>query len=211
MKSWILWLFSLASLTLAYGSDDVLRLPQPRTTGGKPLFDVLSDRRTIREFKTNRLDPQCLSDLLWAAFGVNRRASGGRTAPSAMNSQEIDLYVATADGLFLYEPQAHQLKRLLSEDVRGLASGQEFARVAPVTLIYVADLSRMPKARPEQREFYAGIDTGFISQNVYLFCASEGLATVVHELDRPPLAKAIRLGPDQRIILAQAVGFPASR
>ena len=205
----LIGLCSLAAAAATYGAEELVTLPRPRTAGGKPLFEAVSERRTTREFTTNRLDPQCLSDLLWVACGVNRPATGGRTAPSAMNSQEIDIYVATPDGLFRYEPKAHLLSRVGAEDVRALTSGQEFARVAPVTLIYVADLNRMTKARPEQREFYAGMDTGFISQNVYLFCASERLATVVHDLDRPPLAKVAKLGPDQRIILAQAVGFPA--
>jgi nitroreductase len=210
MKLWFLRWFLLAAVGRVQSGEDVLKLPPPRTTGGTPLLTALSQRQTTREFKTNSLDPQCLSDLLWAAFGVNRPATGGRTAPSAMNAQEIDLYLAAATGLFRFDPKAHQLDRVVADDLRPLTSGQEFARAAPVTLVFVADLARLPKARPEQREFYAGIDTGYISQNVYLFCASAGLGTVVHDLDRAPLAKAARLGPDQRIILAQAVGFPAA-
>jgi len=125
-----------------------------------------------------------------------------------MNSQEIDVYVALADGLYLYEAPAHRLRLVVAQDVRRLTSGQDFVKTAPVALIFVADLARMVKARPEQREFYAGMDTGYISQNVYLFCASSGLGTVAHDLERGPLAAAMRLRPDQRIMLAQAVGFP---
>lgn len=186
-------------------------LPAPDRAGGKPLQRTLLERRTTREFRSDPLPLQVLSDLLWAAAGVNREDTGGRTVPSAMNSQEIDVYVATADALYLYEARPHQLKLVLAQDVRALTSGQEFATSAPVTLVFVADLARLVKAKPEQRAFYAGLDTGFVSQNVYLYCASAGLGTVVHDLDRDPLAKAMNLRSDQRIMLAQAVGFPKAR
>lgn len=187
---------------------DTLALPKPRTESGKPLMQALRDRRTTREFSEASLSPQVLGDLLWAAFGVNRPADGHRTAPSAMNAQEIDIYVATAQGLYMYDALGHRLQRISPADVRQATSGQEFARQAPVTVVFVADYARMVKAKPEQKEFYSGVDTGYISQNVYLFCASEGLATVVHDLDRPPLAAAMKLRPDQHIVLAQVVGYP---
>jgi nitroreductase len=183
-------------------------LPKPRIESGKPLMQALSDRRTTREISEAPLTAQVLGDLLWAAFGVNRPADGHRTAPSAMNAQEIDVYAATANGLFLYDAPGHQLQKTLPTDLRATTSGQDFARQAPVTLVFVADYARMVKAKPEQKELYSGIDTGYISQNVYLFCASEGLATVVHDLDRSPLAIAMKLRPDQHIVLAQAVGYP---
>jgi nitroreductase len=125
-----------------------------------------------------------------------------------MNAQEIDVYVASGDGLFLYDAAAHALRPLSKRDVRPLTSGQEFIKAAPLALIFVADLARMTKAKPEQREFYAGMDTGYISQNVYLYCASADLGTVAHDLDRGPLAQAMGLRSDQRIMLAQAVGYP---
>lgn len=186
----------------------VIPLPDPQIEGGKPLMQALKQRRSTREIKPDKLPPQVLANLLWAAFGINRPGSGHRTAPSAMNSQEMDLYVALPEGLYLYEAKPHQLKPVLSEDLRAKTGGQPFTKAAPVVLIYIADLTRLTKAKPEQRPFYAGIDTGYISQNVYLFCASEGLATVVYDLDRAPLAAAMKLGPDQKIILAQAVGYP---
>lgn len=185
-----------------------LRLPAPQTDRGKPLMQALKERKTTREFSPQQLPAQVLGDLLWAAFGVNRPETGGRTAPSAMNAQEIDIYVGTADGLFLYDAKGHQSQPLVAEDIRSKTSGQPFAQEAPVALIFVADLARMVKAKAADREFYAGIDTGYISQNVYLFCASEALATVVHDLDRAPLASAMKLRADQKIILAQAVGYP---
>ena len=183
-------------------------LPKPQTDGGKPLMQALRERRTIREFSSARLSPQLLSNLLWAGFGINRPEIAHRTAPSAMNAQEIDIYVASEDGLFLYDALAQQLQPVLAGDIRDKTSGQEFAKQAPLTLIFVADYARMVKAQPEHKEFYSGIDTGAISQNIYLFCASEGLATVVHALDRTVLSQAMKLRPEQRIVLAQAVGYP---
>ena len=185
-----------------------LPLPAPSQAGGLPLMEALKQRKTTREFTNDKLPAQTLSDLLWAAFGINRPATDHRTAPSAMNSQEVDLYVATADGVYLYEPKPHRLKPLLNRDLRAKTSGQEFARQAPVVVIYVADLPRLAKAKPESRPFYAGIDTGCIVQNVYLYCASAGLGAVVYDLDRQPLSDALGLGPDQKITLCQAVGFP---
>jgi nitroreductase len=183
-------------------------LPAPQTEGGKPFMQALQQRRTIRELKPDKLPAQVLANLLWAGFGVNRPESGHRTAPSAMNSQEVDLYVALPEGLYVYEAKPHQLKPVLDKDLRAKTSGQPFATNAPVVLIFVADLPRLTRAAPEQRPFYAGIDTGYISQNIYLYCASEGLATVVYDLDRAPLAGAMNLRPEQKIILAQAVGYP---
>jgi nitroreductase len=198
------------STAAAQGADEstTLQLPPPKIQGGKPLLDVLSQRRTIRELKPDPLSKQDLSNLLWAGFGINRPATGHRTAPSAMNSQEIDLYVALAEGLYLYEAKPNRLRKISSEDLRSRAGGQEAFQKAPVTLILVADLERLTKASPDTRPFYAAFDAGCISQNLYLFCASEGLASVVHDLDRTPLSAAMKLRPEQRIILAQAVAYP---
>ena len=183
-------------------------LPSPQVTGGKPVMDVFRERRTTREFKPDKLPPQLLANLLWAGFGINRPEISHRTAPSAMNSQEVDIYLALPEGVFLYEPKPNQLKLIATEDIRGKTSGQPFATNAPLTLIFVADLSRLSKARPETRRFYADFDTGCISQNIYLYCASASLGTVVHDLDRTQLTAALKLTSDQQIILAQAVGYP---
>jgi nitroreductase len=184
-------------------------LPPPQVDGGKPLMAALRDRRSSRNFKPDPIPPQVLSNLLWAAFGVNRPGGGGRTAPSASNSQEVDIFVAAPDGLYLFEPRPHALTRRGADDLRALTGRQDFVKDAPINLIYVSDLSRMTRAAAADRESYAAAHTGFISQNVYLFCASEGLATVVRaNLDRPPLARAMGLRPEQRITLAQTVGYP---
>ncbi len=184
-------------------------LPPPQTEGGMPLLQALRERHSTREFSPQALPPQVLSDLLWAAAGVNRPESGKRTAPSARDWREIDVYVATADGAYRFDPDAHALRPVLARDVRALTGTQDFVAKAPVNLVYVANMDRMGAAAPEQKALYSATDTGFIAQNVYLFCASAGLATVVRgSIDREALAAALGLGPNQSIILAQTVGYP---
>jgi SagB-type dehydrogenase family enzyme len=183
-------------------------LPPPQTSGGKPLMEVLKDRHSTREFSSQKLPPQVLSNLLWAAFGINRQ-DGKRTAPSAMNWQEIDIYVATQDGLYVYDAKSNALTPVLAQDVRGATGQQPFVKEAAADLVYVADLAKTGRAGGEDQMLYTGADTGFIAQNVYLFCASEGLAAVVRgSVDRVALAKLIKLRPNQKIILAQTVGYP---
>jgi nitroreductase len=203
----------LALIAIAATATDFkpIKLPPPQTAGGKPLMQALLERQTIRELKPDKLPDQVLANLLWAGFGINRTANAHRTAPSAMNSQELDIYVATADGVFLYAPAANELRPVSSEDVRSRAGGEASFHTAPVTLILVADLARLAKAKPDDRRFYAAFDAGTISQNLYLYCASEGLATVVHDLDRSRLIDPLKLRPEQQIILAQAVGYPLKK
>jgi SagB-type dehydrogenase family enzyme len=192
-------------------AQEPIQLPKPQMEGGKPLMQALKERQTGREFSPERLSPQVLSNLLWAAFGVNR-PDGKRTAPTASNRQEIDIYVTTADGAFVWDPKNNSLQPVTKEDVRAATGKQPFVATAPVNLVYVADLAKMGKATDENKIFYSATDTGFISQNVYLFCASEGLATVVRGMvDREGIAKALNLRPDQRAVLAQTVGYPAKK
>ena len=186
-----------------------LILPAPQTGGGKPLMQALKDRHSTREFSSEKLPSQVLANLLWAAFGINRPDTGKRTAPSAMNWQEIDVYVATAEGLYVYDAKGNKLDPILAEDVRGAAGVQPFVKDAPLNLIYVADFAKTGKSSVDDRNFYTAADAGFIAQNVYLFCASEGLATVIRgSIDRESLAKVMKLGDNQKIILAQTVGYP---
>jgi nitroreductase len=186
-----------------------LPLPKPQTDGGKPLMQALKDRKSSRSFSAEKLPPQVLANMLWAAFGINRPDSGHRTAPSAMNRQEIDIYVATADGLYLYDAKTNALQPVLPEDIRGQTGRQPFVKDAPVNLVYVADSARMGKMADDDKALYSAADAGFISENVYLFCASEGLATVVRgSVDRVALAKTMKLRPGQKIILVQTVGYP---
>jgi SagB-type dehydrogenase family enzyme len=200
---------TLASKITRSSGERRIKLPAPRTSGGKPLMQALKDRHSTREFSDRELPPDVLSNLLWAAFGINRPKTGGRTAPSAHDWEEIDVYVAAAKGLYVYEPREHVLTEILAQDVRAKTGVQPFVGEAPVNLVYVADLSRMTEATPEDKAWYSGPDAGFVAQNVYLFCASEGLAVVVRGMvDRPALAKLLSLTSDQKIILAQSVGYP---
>ncbi len=169
-------------------------------------MQVLRERKTSRDFAPDKLSPQVLSNLLWAAFGVNR-PDGHRTAPSAMNWQEIQVYVAMSDGLYAYDAKANRLEPVLAQDIRKETGTQPFVAEAPVNLVYVSDTSKVGSG--PDREMYAAADAGFIAQNVYLFCASEKLATVVRgSVDRAALAKVMKLRPEQKIILAQTVGYP---
>lgn len=176
-------------------------LPAPQTAGGKPFMQVLKERASQREFAPDPLPPQLLSNLLWAAWGINRPDSGKRTAPSAMNRQEMDVYVALPDGVYLYEAKEHRLKPVVAGDLRALTGTQPYVGTAPLNLVYVS--------RGGADAAGGGIQAGLISENVYLFCASEGLATVVRgSVNRDALAQALKLGPDQKIVLAQSVGYP---
>ena len=187
-----------------------IKLPPPETAGGMPLMQALQARHSAREFGRQPLPPQVLSNLLWAANGVNRPDSGKRTAPSARDWREIDVIVTTAEGAYRYDPPSHSLIRVVAGDIRQLTGKQEFVARVPVNLVYVADLERMSEASAEDKTLYSAADAGFIAQNVYLYCASAGLAVVVRGLvNREALGAALGLGENQRIILAQSVGYPA--
>jgi len=185
-----------------------LELPPARSQGGKPLIEALRLRRSIREFATKPLPPQVLSDLLWAAFGVNRPAIDGRTAPYWRHVMVIDVYVATADGVWVYEPKAHRLIPHMRGDIRAQTGTQDFVAAAPLNLVYVAHGERMGDIPDQDRRLYASVDTGFIGQNVYLFCASEGLATVFRgAVDYDKLKRTLGLSDAQFITFAQTVGY----
>ncbi len=191
------------------GEPQPIKLQPPDREGGKPLMAALAGRSSRREFSPRKLSEQTLSNLLWAAGGINRTDSGKRTAPSARNMQEIDIYVALPEGLYLYAAVEHALLPILQEDIREITGKQAFTGQAPVNLIFVADRGRMGSLDDGRKDFYSATDTGFISQNVYLFCASEGLATVVLGMfDGPGLEKKMGLRADQKVILTQPVGYP---
>lgn len=182
-------------------------LLSPSLTGGMPLIAALASRQSRREFAPEPLSEQVLSDLLWAAAGINRHAEDGRTAPSAMNAQEVLLYVAMPQGLYLYEPKPHALQLVVASDVRRVTGNQDFVDTAPLDLVFVADHSRMHLVPAAQREAYAFAAAGAMAQNVYLYCASEGLATVIRAwFDRDALAGAMGLHADQQLLLSQTVG-----
>jgi SagB-type dehydrogenase family enzyme len=186
-----------------------IALPSPVTTGGKPLMEALKDRKTSRSFSTQPLEPQMIANLLWAAYGINRPESGKRTAPSAVNYQETDLYVCLSTGVYLYDAKNNLLKMVIPQDLRAKMGKQDFVAEAPLVLVYVADFDKMGKSSEKDKENYAGIDVGYISQNVYLFCASENLATVVLGwIDKEAMSGDLKLSSAQHVILSQPVGYP---
>jgi len=199
--------FVLLCSCFSYAADPI-QLPSPQMEGGKPLMQALKDRMTTRSFTEEKVSMQTLSNLLWAAFGINR-PDGRRTAPSAKNWQEIDIYVASPDGLFLWDAQKNLLIPILTKDVRAMTGTQLYAKETAVDFVYVADYSKVQDLAGLDKNTLVGADTGFIGQNVYLYCASEGLATVIRAgIDRDVLAKEMKLKPEQKIILAQSVGYP---
>lgn len=202
----------IVSASWAGGQDlPDIQLPAPRTEGGKTLMQALSDRQSSRAFSAKKLPDQVLSDLLWGAAGINRADSGKRTAPSARNWQEVEVYAVLEEGVYIYDAKTHGLKAFAKGDFRKLTGSQDFAASAPLNLVYVADTAKMTGSSPEDHPLYTGVDTGFIAQNVYLFCASEGLATVVRgSLDRKALADALKLPENKRVTFAQTVGYPAT-
>ncbi len=211
------------SLTFAQELKPI-QLLVPQLDGGRPLMQVLRDRKSSRLYSTEKIPLQVLSNLLWAAFGINRPERGMRTAPTGANRQDIDIYVATADGVYVYNAKANLLNPVVAEDVRNL-SGRQYppsgvpANVvppldeAPINLIFVWDYSKKSAiSTDEQMLRLAFTHTGSIVQNVYLYCASEGLATVVRLwFDKPALEKKMKLRPDQYAVLVQSVGYPRQR
>jgi len=183
-------------------------LPPPRRNAGKPLMQALQARRSTREYDGRPLSDAVLSDLLWAAFGINR-PSGDRTAPYWRHIMVIDVYAATAAGVWFYDPQRHALVRHSDGDIRAETGQQDFVASAPLNLIYVAHGERMTDVPAEDRRLYASVDTGFVGQNVYLFCASEGLATVFRgAVDTGKLGRTLGLGDGQFVTFCQSVGYP---
>ena len=200
---------AVAAAQTVLAQQGARELPPPRSDGGKPLIQAFRLRRSIREYADEPLTAQVLSDLLWAAFGINRPATGDRTAPYWRHVMVIDVYAAMMDGVWLYEPKRHVLIPHLRADIRAQTGTQDFVGTAPLNLIYVAHGERMQDISAEDRRLYASVDTGFIGQNVYLFCASEGLATVFRgAVDYQKLAATMKLGAGQFVTFAQTVGYP---
>lgn len=207
------------------GLDARRRLPPPAGGGAAaPVLEALKRRATLRQFSDAPLSEQTLSNLLWAAFGVNRSlgpfGARGRTAASASNSQEIEVYVALEGGAYRYDAPQHALERVAEGDLRRLAltPGQAaMAAVAPAQLIFVADFRRLAHTQgfdepglhdPEIQKAYAHVDTGLIAGNVHLYAAAEGLAAWFHNCDRAGLHRALGLAEAQAALFAQSVGWP---
>lgn len=212
MHNIILLIMSLTLAPVMLAAQDIA-LPVPAKSGGKPLMDALNERQSARSFADTDLSLQQLSDLLWAAWGINRPADGKRTAPSSHNRQEMDVYVVLKTGLFLYDAGGNLLKQIHNRDIRALTGTQDFPATAPVNLVYVADLAKRGLKDGQQVTdtdlLSSWANTGFMAQNVYLWCASEGLSCVIRAMvPRDKLAPEMGLRPLQAIILAQTVGFP---
>lgn len=181
-------------------------LPAPETAGGMPLLSAISARKSERSFAAEPLPLPVLSTLLWAAWGINRPETGHRSAPSARNRQQTDLYVVMAAGAYLYDAQTHALQPVAAGDLRALTGRQDFVKQAPLNLVFV---ERLSEPVDENALIWAGSHAGFISENVYLYCAAAGLATVVRGMvNREELASALKLPAGHRILLAQTIGYP---
>ncbi|MDR1010862.1 MAG: SagB/ThcOx family dehydrogenase [Opitutaceae bacterium] len=200
-------LCAFATATVPLSAQDIA-LPAPQKTGGIPVMDALAKRATGRSFDPAReLTPQQLSNLLWSAWGINR-ADGRRTAPSANNKQETDLYVLLKTGAYRYDAKAGALVLVAAGDKRESGGVQPFVKDAPVTLVIVADLSKLSQKTEAEKREVAAVNAGYISQNIYLHCASEGLATGARMmLDRAKLATALSLKPTQWAVIANSVGY----
>lgn len=185
-----------------------IKLPKPERKGGMPLYEALNNRMTQRKFADTPLDEQQLSNLLWCAGGVNRE-DGKLTSPTARNAQEIDIYVFIDKGVFLYVPKENVLKEILPEDHRmEISERSKMPAEAPVTLLFYANYDKMEGFDETAREFYGATDAGYVSQNVYLYCAANKLSTVVMgAINRDLLNELIPV--DGKAILAQPVGYPA--
>lgn len=204
------WMGQIKPLDPIGTAAKTLTLLPATQTGGMPLMQALAARESQREFSKTPFPPQTLSDLLWSAAGINRTEHEGRTFPSAMNAQEVLLYVAMPEGLFLYDPKIHALELVVVRDVRPVTGNQDFVDTAPLDLVFVADHSRMKRIPAAQREAFAHVAAGAMAQNVYLYCASAGLSTVLRAwFDRHALSQAMGLSTDHQLLLSQTVGARA--
>lgn len=210
MKRVILFVLLLGIAVGVQAQDlKVINLNKPDKNRSVSLMQALDKRHSEREFSNKQLTHQELSDLLWAANGINRPAEGKRTAPSAMNAQEVDVYVCTKDGCYMYDAKAHQLQPVVTGDYRSAVAGQQaFVKEAPVCLVLVADLSRFKGGNPDQLLIMGACDAGIVSQNISLFCAAAGLVTVPRaSMDQNALKKALKLKDSQHLLLNHPVGY----
>ncbi|HNR69434.1 MAG TPA: SagB/ThcOx family dehydrogenase [bacterium] len=210
MKKSIFFVLSTFVATTALATTPI-SLPTPQQRIGMDLMEALQQRQSIRNFSSDSLSYQELSDVLWAAFGINRPETGKRTAPSAMNRQEIQIYAALASGLYRYDASGHQLIKVSDKDIRSDTGRQDWVAQAPLNLIYVSDFSQLDRGDDTAKKLISSTNAGFIGQNVYLYCAAAGLATVVRGgFNEQMLAKSMQLPEHMKIILTQTVGHRAS-
>ncbi len=209
MKSIFLSLVAACMLSGAYAQTlSPIQLKAPEKKAGLSVMETLANRHSTREFSNKKLTLQELSNLLWAANGINRPEKGMRTAPSAMNAQEVDVYVCMEEGAFLYDAKSNQLQPVIQEDLRGLVGGkQTFVKNAPVVLLMVSDLSKLPGGNSEQTKLMAAIDAGIVSQNISIACSGLGLITVPRaSMDKEALAQKLKLKSTQLLLMNNPVG-----
>ncbi len=216
MKRKIFIAIALLSAGFIFNKADSqdIKLPAPDKTGGKPLMQALNERQSTRSFTKDTLTIRQLSNLLWAGWGINRPDQKKRTAPSARNIQEIDIYVALPSGLYQYDAVSNVLKQIHDRDIRKLCGSQDFVGTAPVNLVYVADMGKTGKKEGDEIKdsdlLWSYANTGFIAQNVYLYCASEDLGCVIRGMvPKDKLAPEMGLRKNQMITLSQTIGIPA--
>lgn len=207
----VIFIFYVILLGWTFCSAQVIEtviLPPAQKTGGMPIMDAFQLRKSQRSYSPKDITRQELSNLLWAAYGINR-PEGLRTVPAAKEWYEYDIYVVKAEGWYIYEPVKHTLLKMGNDDLRTYSGTQEFVKTAPVNFIFIADFDRMTNTDDETKKFFSATDVGYISQNVYLYCASAGLATIVRgQIDKSIAHEVLKLKPNQHVILAQTVGYP---
>lgn len=208
MKRIILSIFTLLLLAGPMTAQELIKLPEPNKTGGIPLMQALSERHSSRDFIDKELTQKQLSDLLWAAYGINRPKEGKHTTPTSRNKQDIEIYLTTKDGVFFYLPEEHSIQQISDQDLRKVAGKQDFVKKAAVNLIYVSDFDKLGNGDENVKMMTAATHCGFIGQNVYLYCASEGLITVFRAwIDKNEIREALQLQENQRVIYSQTVGY----
>lgn len=194
---------------VTFAADKVIKLPEPNLNRTGTVMKALSERHSTREYASKALSLSDLSDLLWAANGVNRKDSGKRTAPSALNKQDVDIYVVLPEGSYLYDARNHQLNLVAEGDYRGaVAGGQAFVKAAPVSLVLVSDLSRFGDVKNARNSLMGAMDAGIVSQNISIFCSSANLATVPRaSMDSAQLKKMLKLKDSQIPMMNHPVGY----
>lgn len=204
----LIFIFIFISITNISLAQDLIKLPEPDKKGGIPLMQAINERQSGRNFIDKDLTQQQLSDLLWAAYGINRPESGKHTIPTSRNRQDIEVYITTSNGVFFYHPEDHALMPISDLDKRELSGVQDFVKVAAVNLIYVSDFDKLGNSSDDIKTMTAATHCGFIGQNVYLYCASEGLISVFRAMiDKDKAAELLKLESNKHVIYSQSVGY----
>lgn len=209
MRKIQLLLVCLVFSVAAFAADKVIKLPKPNLKRAGTVMKALSERHSTREYASKALSMADLSDLLWAANGINRNDSGKRTAPSALNKQDVDVYVVMPEGSYLYDAKNHQLNLVAEGDHRGaVAGGQAFVKSAPLSLVLISDISRFGDVKNVRNQLMGAMDAGIVSQNISLFCSSASLATVPRaSMDFDQLKKVLKLKDSQMPMMNHPVGY----